>query len=359
MAVKSFSDYIEKTEKSKEITIVSGSFNPPLACHEKIFETAFQVARGSKYRIRATHLQNESSNPLDYDKKIKYMRKMFPRHARSIITDSYSSIHQMLSDLYMEGYDKVNVIVPGETESYERIFEKYNGRKTRHGFYHFSEGIHVISAKMDQETSLISESAQMNEYQEFCKHVPSNFKESKELFNDIRKGMGLKETYDFRSHVQLEAVSDIREAYVEGELFEVGDTVVIKESDEVGQVAVLGSNYLIIEMENGRKVRKWLDGVEKLRIAEDDEDIHEDWFNDLLGKASTLTNRGGYREARKILQQVIDRKKKEGPLRHPVTYYAAQIAKQYRGNIDPRQLARMVEEERVLSFTSYRNITND
>jgi len=357
--MKSFNEFL--TQGSKEITVVSGSFNPPLAIHEKIFETAFQVARGSKYKIRATHLQNESTHPLEYDKKIKYMRKMFPRHARSIMSDSYTSMHSMLSDLYMEGYDKVNVIVPNSTEAYERIFEKYNGSKTRHGFYHFSEGIHVISANLpEEEPTMVSESVEMNDYQEFCKLLPPTFKESKELFNDIRRGIGLQETHDFRSHVQLESVSDIREAYVEGELFEVGDTVVIKESDEVGTVAVLGSNYLIVEMENGRKVRKWLDGVEKLRIVEDAQDIHEDWFNDLLAKASTVTNRGGYREAGKILKQVVDRKKREGTLRHPITYYAAQIAKQFRGNIDPKQLAKMItNEERVLSFTSYRNISND
>lgn len=357
--IKSFNEFV--SESAKEITVVSGSFNPPLAKHEKIFETAFQVARGSKYQIRATRLQNESTHPLEYNKKIKYMRKMFPRHARAIISDSYISTHGMLADLYMEGYNKVNIIVPDSVDSHQRIFDQYNGKKTRHGFYHFSEGIHVISANLPQEdeVSMVSESVEMNDYQEFCKLLPPNFKESKELFNDIRKGMGLNESHDFRSHVQLESVSDIREAYVEGELFEVGDTVVIKESDEVGKVAVLGSNYLIVEMDNGRKVRKWLDGVEKLRVDENAQDIHEDWFNDLLGKASMVTNRGGYREARKILQQVVDRKKKEGTLRHPIVYYAAQIAKQFRGNIDPRQLARMVSEEKVLSFTSYRNITND
>ncbi len=58
-------------------------------------------------------------------------------------------------------------------------------------------------------------------------------------------------------------VSDIRESYVDGKLFEIGDSVVIKENGEIGQVKRLGSNYVIIESKSN-KYRKWLDAVEKI-----------------------------------------------------------------------------------------------
>jgi len=42
----------------------------------------------------------------------------------------------------------------------------------------------------------------------------------------------------------------------------VGDEVVLKESQEVGKISHCGSNYLIVAMHDGRKMRKWLNGVE-------------------------------------------------------------------------------------------------
>ena len=83
------------------------------------------------------------------------------------------------------------------------------------------------------------------------------------LYNAVRKGMGLKESHNHRTHIQLEKVSDRREEYVQGELFKEGDEVVLKENNEVGTIKVCGSNYVLVEFGNIRK-RCWLDSVEKL-----------------------------------------------------------------------------------------------
>ena len=87
--------------------------------------------------------------------------------------------------------------------------------------------------------------------------------------------MGLKEELEFKNHIELETVSETREQYVQGNLFQVGDSVVIKESDEVGTISVLGANYVIIETANG-KLRKWLDSVELVeKKAVQDPDIKD------------------------------------------------------------------------------------
>ena len=87
-------------------------------------------------------------------------------------------------------------------------------------------------------------------------------KDARKLFNDVRKGMGLKEETSFKRHIELPVVSETREQFIKGELFELGDSVVIKESEEIGIVSVLGANYVIVEMSDGKKMRKWLDAVE-------------------------------------------------------------------------------------------------
>lgn len=270
---KSFSEYL--TESTKEITIAWGRFNPPTIGHEKLMDAVAKVARGGTYRIYASQSSDPKKNPLDYTTKVKYMRKMFPRHARAIILDkNIRTMFDLLSKLYDEGFTKVNLLAGSDRiPEYEALTNKYNGVKGRHGFYNFEGGVNVISAGQrdpDAEgasgmsASKLRAYASDNDFQNFSKGVPSGFKEAKALFNDIRKGMGLKESNDFRSHLQLDSISEMREAYIAGALFAVGDTVVVKESDEIGKVIMLGSNYILIEMSDGKKVRKWLESVEKL-----------------------------------------------------------------------------------------------
>jgi hypothetical protein len=67
----------------------------------------------------------------------------------------------------------------------------------------------------------------------------------------------------------------------------------------------------------------------------------------LLEPLSKITNKRGYEAAKKVLKDVLDRKKKEAGrkgLQHSVEYYAAQIAKQFQG-VDARVLADMVTEQ--------------
>ena len=106
--------------------------------------------------------------------------------------------------------------------------------------------------------------ASANDYQAFVKGVPSKMsdRDARKLFNDVRKGMGLKEERSFKRHISLPKVDDLREAFVKGDLFGIGDTVVIKETQEVGTVTVLGSNYVIVETSDNKKYRKWLKDVE-------------------------------------------------------------------------------------------------
>ena len=67
----------------------------------------------------------------------------------------------------------------------------------------------------------------------------------------------------------------------------------------------------------------------------------------LLEPLSKITHKKGYDTAKKVLADVLDRKKKEGGkkgLKHSIEYYAAQIAKQFDG-VDARVLADMMNEE--------------
>ena len=275
---KRFSEYL--SEETNEITFVFGRFNPPTNGHEKVFDALKKKAGSGQFRIYASQSNDPKKNPLKFKDKIKFLRKMFPKYARSIMADSnVRTVFDIVTRLYDQGFTKVNMVV-GEDRlnEFDKLLNKYNGEKGRHGFYQFEGGIQVVSAGArdpdsddvsGMSASKLRAAASANDFNEFSKGMPSGYKDGKELFNAIRKGMGLKESHNHRTHVQLETVSEEREQYKAGKLFDEGDTVVVKESNDVGTITMTGANYVLVEFADGKKKRCWLDSVEKLDEAKD------------------------------------------------------------------------------------------
>ena len=274
MSFKSFSQYLTEATSGKEACFTFGRFNPPTIGHEKLI-AAVKKNADKDFFVFVSQSNDSKKNPLDYNTKIKYMRKMFPRYARQIILDkSVRSVFDVLTQLYDKEYTTVKMVVGSDrVAEFNALCNKYNGVKGRHGFYNFENGIEVISAgERDPDADGVSgmsaskmrEAAAANDFKTFSNGLPSGFKEGQQLFNDLRKGLGLEESLSFREHIQLEAVSDIREAYVEGKIFNKGDLVVINEQNEVGTVCVRGTNYLVVEIGDGKKVRKWIEDVTPL-----------------------------------------------------------------------------------------------
>ena len=270
--IKNFSQYL--VEEEREVYFTFGRMNPPTVGHGKVMDSLAVKSGKSDYKVFVSQSQDAKKNPLSYTDKIKHTRKMFPKHARNIVVDkSVKTAINAMVVLYDQGYRAVTMVV-GEDRitEFEVLLNKYNGQKARHGFYNF-KSIKIVSAgKRDPDAAGVEgmsaskqrENASKNDFVSFSQGVPKSMsdKETRKLFNDVRKGMGLKEALEFRNHLELKPVSETREQYVAGSLFEVGDTVAIKESDEVATVSVLGANYVIVETNDGKKMRKWLDSVE-------------------------------------------------------------------------------------------------
>ena len=271
MSIQSFSDYV--VESSKEVTFTFGRYNPPTIGHEILFNKLKAVARAGNYRIYASQSEDEKKNPLPYKDKMKFLRKMFPKHARSIILDTgVRNVFDILVKMYDEGFKRVNMVVGSDrVKEFEILINKYNGVKGRHGFYKLS--LNVVSAgERDPDSdgadgmsaSKMRLAAQQNDLKSFSSGLPNNFKGTEDLFNAVRTGMGLSESKSFRKHIELPPVSETREEYVEGSLFKVGNLVKIKENNEKGRIVHCGSNYLMVESNNVRK-RYWLDAVENIQ----------------------------------------------------------------------------------------------
>jgi len=270
--LKSFNEYL--TEETKEVVFTFGRFNPPTVGHEKLISKVASLAKGNNYRVYASKSQDAKKNPLDFNTKVKTMRKMFPKHGRNIMSDKdVRNALDILVKLYDQGFTKVTMVVGSDrVNEFSALTNKYNGVKSRHGMYNFEDGINVVSAgERDPDADDVSgmsaskmrAAAADNDYPTFSKGLPSSFKGGKDLFDSLRKAMGIKEAAEYKNHVQLAPVSDLREAYIKQRIFEEGEQVVITAKGIVGTITKLGANYLVVESK-GETWRCWLDQVSKV-----------------------------------------------------------------------------------------------
>ena len=288
--IHSFKNYL--VEEDRAVYFGFGRMNPPTIGHGKVLDKLSQLAGSNPYRMYLSQSQDSKKNPLGYKEKVKISRKMFPKHARSIImAPKLRNAMEIAAALYKEGFVKVVMVVGQDRlREFDVLLNKYNGKKARHGFYNFQD-IKIISAGQrdpDAEgvegmsASKMRKAAADNEYSNFALGLPKTYgdKDSKKLFNTIRSSMGLKETKVFHSHIKLESISKTREAYVSGDLYGIDDKVVIKETEEVGTVKYCASNYLVVELHTGQQVRKWLDAVELVEKATKAEEYKYEWGKD-------------------------------------------------------------------------------
>jgi len=243
--LKSFRSFTE--EKTKPLYFTWGRFQPPTTGHALLFDVIKKKAGKNQYRIYTTQSNDPKRNPLSYNDKIKFLRKMYPQHGRNIIEDkNIKMLWDIAVKTYKEGFTQLNMVVGSDrVQEFQKLLPKWNGKEARHGYYNFKDGINIISAgERDPDANDVTGMSgtklrgyvQDNNFEKFLTVMPKGFGQAKELFNTIRKGMGLKESNDLRTHVNLDP-TPLRERYVRAEVFNVGDLVKSKKD---------GNTYVIV-----------------------------------------------------------------------------------------------------------------
>ena len=274
MAIGSFKQYV--TEEANEVYFTFGRMNPPTVGHGKVMDMLAKKSGTNPYKVFVSQTQDAKKNPLSYSDKVRHVRKMFPKHARNVmINKKVRTAIDAITSLYDEGHVNIVLVVGSDrVREFDVLLNKYNGVKARHGFYNF-KSIKVISAgERDPDASGVEgmsaskqrSNAQDNDFASFSQGVPTALsnKDTRKLFNDVRKGLGLKEEIVFKNHIELDKVSDAREQYIKGDLYSLGDRVRVKESGSDGTVSWLGTNYLMIDLDEGGRSRKWVDAVQHI-----------------------------------------------------------------------------------------------
>ena len=192
-------------EKGDTAIFTFGRFNPPTLGHEKLVIAVANVARreGGEYFVYPSHTQDPKKNPLDQTTKVRYMKKMFPKHKENIIISTGKTALEIASELHDKKYTNLVMVVGSDrVKEFQSMLDRYNGDENKaHGFYDF-DTIKVVSAgERDPDAEGVSgmsaskmrESAVEGDFKTFRSGIPSslNDKDTKKMFNDIRKGMRL------------------------------------------------------------------------------------------------------------------------------------------------------------------------
>ena len=195
------------TEEKRDTAIFTfGRFNPPTVGHEKLVVAVANVARreGGEYFVYPSRSQDSKKNPLSQKQKIQYMKKMFSKHRTNIISSTGNNALEIASELHDEGYTNLVMVVGSDrVKDFKTLLDRYNGDEDKaHGFYDF-DSIKVVSAgERDPDAegvagmsaSKMRQSAVEGDFKTFRKGTPPslNDKDTKLMFNDIRKGMRLE-----------------------------------------------------------------------------------------------------------------------------------------------------------------------
>ncbi len=258
-----------KVKKTKgTLTVAFGRFNPPTTGHEKLLDNVATSSDDGDYIIVPSRSQDKKKNPLDADQKVSVMRAMFPNHSERIVNDPGNrTIFDVLKKAHNDGYAGVRIVGGADRQKeFDKLVNNYNGLK-----YDFdtvevrsagdrdpdSEGVEGMSASKQRKY------AAENDFENFLKGVPSamNKKVARELFNNIRTGMNIKEGWNLWEIAPRFDWKNLRELFIGKKIYQVGDLVENLNTGLVGRIIRRGANHLICVTEDNVMFKSWIKDV--------------------------------------------------------------------------------------------------
>lgn len=224
---------------SDDLVTVFGRHNPPHMGHKLTLDRAHQIAGSigdntpADQKFYTSRSQDPKKNPLPFEMKLDFLKRMFPEHSEKWDSDSnMKTLFQTAQKAHESGYKNLHVVTGDDRkENFENVLRKYNGE-----LYNF-DNIYTHSAgerndeMSDDPISELSASKMRNfaskgDFGKFMTGMPNgdNFKEedARRLFDALQMFMQNNEAWeiDQREHQDL-----ISEFYRQGDFLEVGDIV--------------------------------------------------------------------------------------------------------------------------------------
>lgn len=179
-------------EESRTAVMAFGRMNPPTIGHAKLVDR-LKSQDGDPY-IFLSQSQKPKTDPLAFADKLRYAKFFFPEV--TIGHPEVKTIIQALQKIESLGYENLIYVAGSDrVQSFDELINKYNGKE-----YNF-KNIQVVSAgERDPDAdgaegmsaSKMRAAAVASDLESFKQGVP-NQEVADEMFNAVRKGMGIRD----------------------------------------------------------------------------------------------------------------------------------------------------------------------
>jgi hypothetical protein len=194
-----------------------GRMNPPTLGHKLVMDKVASIG-GANTFIFLSSKHDSKTDPLNYQTKIAFAKKMFPNHANQIVMDQVINPIYAANYLYKKGFRNLTFVAGSDRlgsgpGSLENILRNWNSGEVRHNDNTISNREEVVlnfvsSGDRDPDAEGVSSysatkarvAAVANNKKEFYRFTGANdgIKVNNEtLFDAVRKGMGLKTINEF------------------------------------------------------------------------------------------------------------------------------------------------------------------
>lgn len=209
----------------KHVAFAFGRFNPPTVGHKKLIDTVVDASDGGDFYIFTSQSQDPDKNPLDYQTKVNFLKKLFPDIQDKIVYDvSIKNVLQAADKLKANGYTAATFVCGSDrVPEFTKLLNTWNGmdKTPRFGVLNIIssgeredgvEGVGGVSASMAREF------VKNNDFESFKGTVPNNPQLAKELFDAVKQGMAASKKKIKECIIQLineilnEDESDIKQA---------------------------------------------------------------------------------------------------------------------------------------------------
>lgn len=196
----------ERLEKpSKTAVVAFGRFNPPTKAHKMLTELVVKTAKENNADplLFLSHSCDKKKNPLDYETKLKYCREAFPEI--TIVNSEAKTLVNVLEELNKDYTDIIYVCGTDRlqgTYSTDKVLTAYNNKPDKSGKINYAyNSINFVSAGERKNDGTEMESISASKARELAKNgdftsfqtiVPFEAPRARQLFNDVRLGLGLE-----------------------------------------------------------------------------------------------------------------------------------------------------------------------
>lgn len=193
--------------KEKHSVLAFGRLQPPTVGHEKLIDKVKEVAKAhnASHHVVLSHSQDSKKNPLSPEQKLKHAKRAFPGTNLSVSNKEHPTFLDQAAKLHKQGVTHLHMVGGSDrVEEYHKKLHQYNG--THEGALYNFKKITVHSAgerdpsaggTKGMSASKMRDHAASGNFHEFRKGIPKHVPEhhAKELYNDVRSGMHIKEEY--------------------------------------------------------------------------------------------------------------------------------------------------------------------